>query len=397
IDAYTASANLGLDAASNLRFETSLRYNHTRTDFDGFPPPAFELADTKDEDISEEVLAAGRAFLTLFGDKLENVVTVGYHKIDRKSVLEDVTTFEGKGDRLSAEYLARLKLSKRLSLVAGAEHERTHTETSGINDAVDVNSVFGLVSLTPIENLTLTAGGRHDDHETFGGVTTARVTAAYAVTQAGLVLRGSWGEGFAAPSLFQLNFVCCGGTEPNRDLQPETSDGWDVGFDKTLGDTATLRATYFRQVTENQIDFDFVTGAYINIASTLRKGVETELALRPIAGVDLSVSYAYIDATDRATGLPLLRQPQHSVSLNGDWRATKRFSLGATLRYNGEEGDGAGPIERWTRVDLRASYAATKSLELFGRIENAFDADYQDVLFYGEPGVAAFGGVRARI
>ncbi|MEQ8179021.1 MAG: TonB-dependent receptor [Amphiplicatus sp.] len=397
IDAYTASANLDFDAASNLRFETSLRYNHTRTDFDGFPPPAFELADTDDEDISEEFLAAGRALLTLFEGKLENIVTVGYHRIDRESVLGDVTTFEGEGDRLSAEYLARFKLSEKISLVAGAEHERTHTDTSGIEDAVDVNSVFGLVAVTPVKNLTFTAGGRHDDHETFGGATTARVTAAYYAEQAGLVLRGSWGEGFAAPSLFQLNFVCCGGTTPNRDLQPETSDGWDAGFDKTLGDIATFRATYFHQSTENQIDFDFASGAYVNIASTVRKGVEAELALRPLAGVDVSVSYAYIDATDRITGLPLLRQPKHAVALNGDWRVTDRFSLGATFRYNGEEADGGGPIDDWMRVDLRASYAATESLELFGRIENAFDADYQDVLFYGEPGVAAFGGVRVRI
>lgn len=397
IDEYAASANLGFDAANSLRFETNLRYNHARTDFDGFPPPAFELADTEDEDFSEEFLAAGRALLTLFDGKFENIVTVGYHKIDRESELGDVTTFEGEGDRLSAEYLARFKLSEQISFVAGAEHERTHTDTSGIDDAVDVNSVFGLAALTPVENLTLTAGGRHDDHETFGGETTARVTAAYNIEPADLVLRGSWGEGFAAPSLFQLNFVCCGGTEPNRDLQPETSDGWDVGFDKRLGDTATLRATYFRQTTRNQIDFDFATGAYINVASTLRKGVETELALHPFAGVDVSVSYAYIDATDRATGLPLLRQPKHSVALNGDWRATGRLSLGATLRYNGEEADGAGPIDEWTRVDFRASYAATRSLELFGRVENALDADYQDVLGYGEPGVAAFGGVRVRI
>lgn len=397
VDAYAASANIGLDLASNFRLETSLRYQNARTDFDGFPPPDFMLADTGDEDRSEQALAAGRALLTLFGGRLENIVTVGYHRIDRESFLDDAPTFAAEGGRFSAEYLARLKLSDRISLVAGAEHERTHTDAGGIDDAVDVNSVFGLAALTPVENFTVTAGARHDDHETFGGETTARVTAAYDIERAGLLLRGSWGEGFAAPSLFQLNFVCCGGTAPNRDLQPETSDGWDAGFDKSFGGVATLRATYFRQTTENQIDFDFASGAYVNVASTLRKGVETELILHPLAAVDLSFSYAFIDATDRLTGLPLLRQPKHAVSLNGDWRATDRLSLGATFRFNGEESDVDGPIDDWTRVDLRASYAATKSLEIFGRIENAFDADYQDVLFYGEPGVSAFGGVRVRI
>lgn len=397
IDSYAASANLGFDATSNLRFETSLRYARARTDFDGFPPPDFVLADTEDEDRTEEFLAAGRVLLTLFDGRFENIVTVGYRRIDRENFLGDVTTFEAEGARLSAEYLARLKLSEQITLVAGAETERTRTDTSGIDDAVRVNSVFGLAAVKPVAGLTLTAGARHDDHETFGGVTTARVTGAYDIAGAGLTLRGSWGEGFAAPSLFQLNFVCCGGTEPNRDLEPETSQGWDVGFDKRLGSAAMLRATWFRQTTENLIDFDFFSGAYINVAAAMRKGVEAELAVAPMAGVDLSVSYAYIDATDRTTGLPLLRQPKHALTASGDIRATDRLSLGASLRYNGREADGGGPIDAWTRLDLRAAYAVNRKLEIYGRIENVTDADYQDVLGYGEPGIAAYGGVRLRL
>lgn len=397
IDSYAASANLGVDAASNLRFETSLRYSRARTDFDGFPPPDFMLADTDDEDLAKEFLAAGRALLTLFDGRVENIVSLGYHRIDRENFLGDISTFEAEGARLSAEYLARIRLSDRISLVAGAETERTSTDASGIDDSVTVNSIFGLAAVKPVDGLTLTAGARHDDHETFGGVTTARVTGAYDLAAAGLTLRGSWGEGFAAPSLFQLNFVCCGGTEPNRDLEPETSQGWDVGFDKRFGGLATLRATWFRQKTENLIDFDFPSGAYVNVAAALRKGVETELSVAPLAGVDLSVAYAYIDAVDLTTGLALLRQPKHALTVSGDLRATDRLRIGASLRYNGREADGGGPIDAWTRLDLRAAYALSDRLEVYGRIENATDADYQDVLGYGEPGLSAFGGVRLRL
>ena len=397
IDSYGASASLGADLSDALRLETSLRFSDATTDFDGFPPPAFAFADTADIDKNEEILATGRAILKLFDGGLENAVTIGYHAIDRVNLLGDAVTFEGEGNRLSAEYLARARLSEKISLVAGAESERTAVEVSGVDDDVTINSVFGLAVFKPFAALTLTGGLRHDDHGTFGGETTARVTGAYDVGGLGLTLRGSWGEGFAAPTLFQLNFVCCGGAEPNRLLQPETSAGFDIGFDKTLGPRAELRATFFRQETENQIDFDFPTGAYVNLSAARRKGVEAELAYAPTDRIDLSLAYAFIDAEDVATGLPLLRQPRHALTLAGDVRPLAGLSLGASFRYNGAERDGAGPIDAWTRLDLRAAYALSDAVEIYGRVENAADADYQDVLGYGEPGVSAFAGVRVRL
>lgn len=396
IDSWGASAALGASLADNLRLETTFRYSDARTDFDGFPPPDFLLADTADEDLSEEIIASGRVIATFLDGAFENAVSVGFHRIDRLNRLGDLVTFQSEGERLSAEYTGRLDITGRLSLLAGAETERTRINSDGIDEQVDINSVFGLIAVKPFDGLTLTGGARHDDHDTFGGATTARVTGAWNAG-AGFVLRGSWGEGFAAPSLFQLNYVCCGGTEPNRNLQPETSKGWDIGFDKTLGDFASLRATYFRQRTENQIDFDFLTGAYINLSDSRRRGVETELAVTPFADVDLSLAYAYIDGEQVASGAPLMRQPKHALTLAAGWRATESLSLGASLRYNGEETDGGGIIDDWTRVDFRAAYAVSNAIEVYARLENAFDADYQDVLGYGEPGRAVFGGLRLKL
>jgi vitamin B12 transporter len=396
-DSITANFNLGADLAESLRIEGTVRYQKARSEFDGFPPPAFTLSDTNQEEKSETFLASGRVIAAFFYGRFENIASVGYHAIDRTNFDGDVETFVSDGGRVSAEYLARIKAANWLSFVAGAETEETHIDASGVDDDVTIGGVFGLAIVKPVERLTLTAGGRHDDHETFGGATTARITGAYDFEEAGLVLRGTWGEGFAAPTLFQLNFVCCGGTAPNRDLRPETSTGWDAGFDKTFGEFATLRATYFRQVTEDLIDFDFGTGAYINVDATLRKGVETELLLSPRADIDVSVAYAFIDATNQFTGLPLLRQPRHAATLTATWRATPKLTVGSTVRYNGEEVDGGGPIDEFTRVDLRAAYAFTDAVEVFARVENATDTEYQDILGYGEPEISAFGGVRLRL
>jgi vitamin B12 transporter len=64
------------------------------------------------------------------------------------------------------------------------------------------------------------------------------------------------------------------------------------------------------------------------------------------------------------------------------------------VRYNGEEQDPNGMVDSWTRVDLSARYALTDQFELYGRIENLLDEQYQQVLGYGTPGISGTIGAR---
>ena len=36
-------------------------------------------------------------------------------------------------------------------------------------------------------------------------------------------------------------------------------------------------------------------------------------------------------------------------------------------------------------------------MKLFGRIENLFDVDYEEIYGFGTPGISAYGGVRFKI
>jgi vitamin B12 transporter len=63
----------------------------------------------------------------------------------------------------------------------------------------------------------------------------------------------------------------------------------------------------------------------------------------------------------------------------------------------GRRFDAAGevnPLPSNTTLNLFASHRLTDSLELYARLENAFDARYEPVFGYGAPGRAAYGGVR---
>ena len=52
----------------------------------------------------------------------------------------------------------------------------------------------------------------------------------------------------------------------------------------------------------------------------------------------------------------------------------------------------------YTKVDVALAYTLLQSerqtLELFGRVENLFDEDYEEAYGFASPGFAAFGGIR---
>jgi vitamin B12 transporter len=54
------------------------------------------------------------------------------------------------------------------------------------------------------------------------------------------------------------------------------------------------------------------------------------------------------------------------------------------------------PIDGHAVVTLRASVPVTEELELYARIENVTDAQYQTVAGYGTYGRSAYAGVRVK-
>ena len=100
----------------------------------------------------------------------------------------------------------------------GAERE----ESTARQTHSTLDGLFALYEFRPFEALTLTGGLRSDDHDQFGSETTARLAAAWQASSS-VTLRGSWGQGFKAPTIFQTTFFCCGAAAPNEELKPERS------------------------------------------------------------------------------------------------------------------------------------------------------------------------------
>ena len=397
-DSLTLSGRGGLNLG-DARLEVSALWNDASTDFDSFDFSApGNVSDGDELSETEEFNGIVTFKAPLFDGRLENLLLFGYSEISRENFTNGAPGFSAEGDRLLYRYQGTFTLNASNKIAFGAERE----ESDANGEDTAINGFFGLYEVKPIAGVTLTGGVRVDDHETFGSETTGRVALAYNPTP-NITLRGSWGQGFKAPTIFQTTFFCCGAVGPNADLKPERSSAFDVGAEWRSNDGRThFSVTYFNQDTEDQIDFSFFAGGYENIARVKSQGVEVSGALQVADWLRVSADYAYLDAED-GDGFDLARLPTHSGDAVVAIDPAGPLSGAILVRYNGEEEIVAGgpfftsTLDDWVRVDLNARYALNETIELYGRVENLFDEDYQQIFGYGTPGLSGSFGVRLRM
>lgn len=379
----------------DVQIDGSARWSESKADIDGFPAPAFSLADTPDTTASEQVSGFARLKASLFG--LSHQFSLSASDIARDTVSEFPSSFEADRQvyRWQAEGAA---LNETLSYALGAEREETAGSLSdGTTAELGNTAVFGVARFDVSERLSLTGGLRLDDTDDFGAETTGRISAALDL-DGGFILSGAFGTGFKAPSISQAVCDFCFSAAPFPVLTPETADGGEIALGWASPDGRFEgRATLYRLNVEDQITyvFDPVTfdAAYVNIARTRTDGAELEARADLGAGLDLTLAYAWTDARDETTGARLLRIPEHAGSATLGW-TSDRLSGALTLRAEGDQEDAGGVRDRFVTAGLNAAWQLTDAVALTARIENLADARYQQVLGYGEPGRSAYLGLR---
>lgn len=386
---YTISGKGGLNLPGDARLGASVLYTDADTDFDGFTFPDFTLGDTDETAETEEVTANVTLDAPLFDGALENSVLVGYSQIDRTNFFGGVESFAAEGERFIARYQGSVDVRDTDTLVFGTEVD---SRESGDDDTTIISG-FALYAFNPTERLTLTGGVRIDDHDDFGTETTGKATLAFEATDH-IVLRTAWGQGFRAPSLFQTTFFCCGAPQANTGLQPERSVGFDIGvLVQHPQGRGQIDIAYFNQETDDLIAFGL--GSYVNIDEATSQGVEVSADYTILPWLSVQGNYTFTDAED-SDGNALPRVPEHAADATIVIDPAGPLSGALLVRYNGEEEEafGAGTVDSWARLDITAQYAMSQSFELYGRIENLLDTDYQQVLGYGTPGLSGSIGVR---
>jgi vitamin B12 transporter len=397
-DGQTADGRVGLTLSPALRVEAFARQARADTEFDSF---GFATGVTDGPELSKtrERSYGARARFELLDGAWTNTVLAARSTIARRNFSNGAFSFGADGARDLLRYQGDVAVNSALNISFGAEREEIEARGNG---AAQTDSLFVLAEARPIERLLLSAGVRRDDHSAFGDATAGRLGARYTFTPA-FGVRASWGEGFKAPSLFQLT-SSFGALPPNGDLLPERADGWDAAVFGEIADWGfSYEIGYFDLEVQDQIDFSFATFRYENIAKVASNGVEASAQWSPSESVSLSANYTYTDASNGVTGVRLIRIPRHAAYVEADWRASEALGLTLALRHNGAETDIARPanpaarLDAWTRADLLGRYRLNPAVELFARLENLTDERYQDVFGYGAPGRSGSIGVRLRL
>ena len=325
-------------------------------------------------------------------------------RIGTDPVVGSYNNFNLRGSIDRAELHSALDVNETLTLVAGAEYERSFTSTSfeGAKPNAarnDVTSGFGQMILRPVAGLTVTAGVRHDVYGDYGGQTTFGGNAAFTPNAGRTMFRATYGEGFRAPTLTE-------GQPPygNPDLKPETARNFDLGVEhQFLDGKAQIFTTYFNRRSNDLIAFSAISFTSENIDKVTSKGLEAGLSLNPTDRVDIRASYTLVDAINRTAGANFgnrqALRPQHSMSLTADWQTPFGLSVGSSLLLIGDSFDNATNsvrLDGYALVGLRASMPLSDGLEMYGRVDNLFDADYIMVAGYNSFGRRATIGVRAK-
>ncbi|KLI63575.1 TonB-dependent receptor plug domain-containing protein [Aurantiacibacter marinus] len=370
---------------------------------DGTPAPDFILADTDDvQDTSQTFGSAGAVYDTgpLFVQASYSFADTSRDNLDGSGA--QTFTSEGQSDRLTLR--GEWRPIGPLIVNFGAENEWTSYET--LFDTGDNTRIFGAYLQAGIEwrGISGHIGARVDDHTDFGSETSFGADLSYEVAE-NWRLRASIGEGFKAPSLFQLlsDFG-------NTALTPEESTSMDIGV--AYGDRSQAlygSVTAFRRTTQDQIAFigcfgvtdpicdNRQFGTYDNIARTRASGVEVEAGALVADSLRLQAAYAFTDTENRDTGNELARRPRHAATFTAEWSPLDVLSLGADLRIVSDAFDDAGnftQLDAYEVMTLRAAFDVTEQIQLFGRVENIWDEDYQTVAGYATRGRAVFVGAR---
>jgi vitamin B12 transporter len=271
------------------------------------------------------------------------------------------------------------------------------------------------------DHLLVTGGFRVDGNSQFGKEVSPAWSVALPFDQYGIILRGSYSEGFQAPTFDQLYFPGFG----NPNLQATTSSEWDGGIEKRFGEIAGITTTYFsRRIHDLVVDVPCTPTPSScafgiepqNVGRADMQGVEVVPSIYPFRGFSLSGNFTALDSTHRPLipGLQPIRVPKHSAAAVAQYKLQDLFTRGdqftSALFYQfvgdrediqtqppfGNENHGSYQL-----FNLTLSYRLGNGIvpylgreEAFVRIQNLFDRNYSQVFGFPSPPINFEAGVK---
>jgi len=414
----TVSLRGGARIIDGVALDFTLRNSRKFQNFDNAPtsfPKSFiatEAANTSDTDV---FLGGANLKWELFDGAFTQVLRT----TQNRTKIDSSTTF-GESENLSEAskfgYLATYRfetplfLSARHTLTGLAEkqfegflprskfNDKRKREREQVATAAEYRGEFS-------DRVFVSANVRHDQNNTFEDFTTWHSGISIPVPEIGLRPHASVGTSVALPGMFEQFGSFLGTFVGNPNLQPETSFGWDTGVEFTLPFGQTLLdVTYYKANLEKEIS-GFGNSLKNLDGESTRSGIEVAMKSQLTPWLYLGASYTYLNAKE-ANGTEEIRRPHHTgkaeiITLFDEGRGN--LSLSAV--YNGQMLDKnfvtfpatVVTLDSYVLLSVAASYKIQPQIELFGRVENLLNTDYEEVSGFNTPEIAAYAGLRIHL
>ena len=261
---------------------------------------------------------------------------------------------------------------------------------SSTNWAVFVQDEFMI-----FKDLTLNAGVRYDDYDSFGDTTNPRIALVYDPFEK-TTFKLLYGEAFRAPNTYELYYHDGFETQkPNPDLDAENIKTYELVCEQYFGERIRWTAGGFYYEIDDLISQELDPADdllfFNNVEDVKAKGVELELEGKWENGWTGRVSYTYQETEDEERDKPLPNSPKHLAKVNVIMPLIgKHLFLGLEEQYTSkrktvwrEDANGFLTIREningffVTNLTLFNQHLI-KGLDLSASVYNLFDKGYSD-------------------
>jgi vitamin B12 transporter len=388
-----------------------------RSDFDGYDPITILHADTLDS--SRNRLSAFRLWGDFGDTKSAWSGSLGGTILSsrNRNFLAGAETNRTSGRRqtLDAQLQHRFQTSSvQHRLILALDHESEEFKASDVNfggftdqDRDRKHSAVTAEWRADAGPATVDLAVRRDAFNRFKNATTLRASLLAKIGK-GFSVAGSYGEGIAQPTFFDLYGFFPGSFVGNPSLKPERSRGFDASL-RYANRTFAASLTAYQQRLRDEIVDTFDPGTFLSSTAnrsetSRRSGIEAQANWSLYEGHRLSANYAYLKASepgDLGSRVREARRPKHSGSVSADGQLG-RITYGLSIAYTGSRLDTDFETFPFQRVKLgaywlagaRVSYEVAEGVQIFARAANAIDERYQDALGYRTEGRSIYGGIR---
>ncbi|MCZ6675112.1 MAG: TonB-dependent receptor [Verrucomicrobia bacterium] len=389
-----ALLNLGYDFADTSSLKLVVYYIDSKAEFDPGDPSFIFGEPFADNYTETEQTFAKLALSFQPSDNWDSSLSAGMNKTRDFSFSS--FPLASDGDRFELDWNNTVQASDSYKLVAGAKYEKEENKSDVGNR--DERSLFleNIVILS--EKLVLTLGGRYDDNSAYGDETTYRGTFSYILDETEdrfLKLRGSYGTSFQAPTFFQL-FSSFG----DPALKPESGVGWDFGLESSFDNgILSVGVTYFDYSIKDKIVFSFASFTFANEDRYFSQGVESFANVQFDEDLVLNLSYTYADA-EYDDGSSAERVPHDILSVGLNWETLNdKLLLNLSSLYVGQQLSLRGDSQKmsdYVVLNLAGTYDLNETWDIWARIDNLLDEDYQEIMGFQTASFSVYAGARIR-